>query len=72
MSKPQDELANEWAARNFRGLINTLDNQQADIQEMKKSMVQLQNLVTMQTQELNALKNRINILQHGQVLGALN
>ena len=72
MSKPEEELANEWAARNFRGLMNTLDNQQAEIQDMKKSMKQLQNLVTMQVQELNSLKNRINILQHGQVLGALN
>lgn len=72
MSKPEDELANEWAAKNFRGIMNTLENQQAEIQEMKQSMHTLQNLVTMQTQEINQLKQRINILQHGQVLGALN
>ena len=67
-----DELANEWAARNFKGIINTLDNQQADIQEMKESMMKLNNFISMQTQEINMLKNRLNILQHGQVLGALN
>jgi cell division protein FtsL len=67
-----DELANEWAAKNFRGIINTLDNQQADIQEMKENMMKLNNFIAQQTQEINALKNRINILQHGQVLGALN
>lgn len=67
-----NELANEWAAKNFRGIMNTLDNQQADIQEMKQSMMKLNNLIAMQTQELNKLRNRINILQHGQVLGALN
>ena len=72
MSNPEDELANEWAAKNFRGIITTLDNQQAELQEMKQSMHTLQNLVTMQTQEIDALRNRINILQHGQVLGALN
>ena len=67
-----DELANEWASRNFKGIITTLDNQQAEIQEMKTTMKQLQNFIATQTQEINILKNRINVLQHGQVLGALN
>lgn len=71
MTAPQDELANEWAAKNFRGLMNTLENQQAEIQEMKQNMQTIQNLVAMQTQEINVLKNRMNILQHGQVLGAI-
>lgn len=72
MSKPEEELANEWAARNFKGIVNTLDNQQADIQEMKENMMKLNNFIAQQTQEINILKSRLNILQHGQVLGALN
>jgi len=66
-----DELANEWAMRNFKGLSNTLENQQAEIQMMKENMVTLQNLVTMQTQEINVFKSRLNVLQHGKVLGSL-
>ena len=68
----ENELANEWAAKNFKGILNTLDNQQEELQELKQKMIDLQKHITMQNQEIMTLKNRINVLQSGQVLGALN
>lgn len=63
-------MNDEWLQKNFRGIISELEKNRATNEARHLEIKGLQQTVTMLSQELTVLRTRMNILQHGQVLGS--
>jgi len=65
-----DKNSGYWWEKNVRGVINELEKTRKQLDDQLKISTGLQNSVAMLNQDITILKQRLNVLQYGQVQGA--
>jgi len=65
-----DKNSEYWWEKNVRGVINELEKTRKQLDDQLKISTGLQNSVAMLNQDITILKQRLNVLQYGQVQGA--
>lgn len=63
------DLSDEWIQKNFRGVINALERTDKKYAEAMETIQGLQRSHAMLNMEIATLKQRMAVMQHGQVMG---